>query len=69
MCIQRACKLDQLINTLLNFAAPFKQLISTLLRPLRDLATLDVRFAHGIAEAVGKIINGMRRNFAQVAMP
>ncbi len=60
--------LEELINTLLSFAAPSKQLINALLRPLRKHAAINIRFAHDIAQAVDKLINSLRMHFAQVAM-
>ncbi len=37
--------LDELINTLLSVAAPSKQLLNTLLRPLRNHAAINICFA------------------------
>ncbi len=62
--------LEELINTLLSFAAPSKQLINALLRPLRKHAAINIRirFAHDFARAVDKLIKSMRMHFAQAAM-
>ncbi len=48
---------EELINRLRSLATPSRQLINTLLRPLRDLATINKRFAHDIAQAFDKLIN------------
>ncbi len=54
---------EELINTLLSFAAPSKQLMNALLRPLRKHAAVNIRnirFAHDIAQAVDESRNSLR---------
>ncbi len=59
---------EELINTLLSFAAPSKQLINTMLRPLRNPAAINICFAHDFAQAIDKLINSLRMHFAQRSM-
>ncbi len=47
--------LEELINTLLSFAAGSKQLINALPRPLRKHAAINIRFAHDFAQALDKL--------------
>ncbi len=42
---------EELMNSSRSLATPSKQLMNTLLRPLRDLATINNCFAHDIAQA------------------
>ena len=37
-----------------------------MLRPLRNHAAINIRFAHDFAQAVDKLINSLRMHFAQV---
>ncbi len=59
---------EKLISTLLSFVAPSKQLINSMLRPLRNHAAINKRFAHDFAQTVDKSINSLRMHFAEVNM-
>ena len=57
------------LNTLFSFAAPSRQSTKTLLTPLRSLATNNIHFAHDIAQAANKEIDGLRMHFKLRAIP